>query len=65
MGTKGYGKPLSYEAVRCIYEKAREKAGVENEKVFTPDAIRLQLICSKPPIGVFPWLFPSSALTYT
>ena len=24
------GQPLSYEAVRCIYEKARQKAGVKN-----------------------------------
>jgi len=27
---KSKNKPLSYEAVRCIYEKARKKAGVKN-----------------------------------
>jgi len=27
---KNKNKPLSYEAVRCIYEKARKKAGVKN-----------------------------------
>jgi integrase/recombinase XerD len=41
-------QPLSYEAVRCIYEKARKKAGVKNGEGFIRCATALPPICWRP-----------------
>jgi len=40
--------PLSYESLRCIYDKARKKAGSQPAQAFTPYAIALPPICWKP-----------------